>query len=384
MSRFLFVAPPLSGHVNPAAAVSEALADRGHDVAWAGAESFLRPVLGPDAAIYPTGLRLYRPLGEGGRSAAQSFLEGYVGPLAKFTRAAVANAVQAFAPDVLVVDQHALAGALIAHREGRPWASLLPTSLGQVRPSELPVEIAAWLRGPVAKLCADAGLPFETDEELLSLLFSPYLQIAFTTTDFSGPMDDRVVCVGPAVARRRGDPRFPLDRLDPARRHVLVTVGTLNVDVATDFYRRVVAALAPLADRLQAIVLAPTEVVPDPPAHIVVQPRVEIPGLLPHLDAVICHAGANTVGEALRHRLPLVVAPITLDQPRTAAHVVRSGAGIEVSFDSASPEQLRAAVLAVLDEEIYREAAERVRESFLTAGGAPAAAEHLERLAHSR
>jgi MGT family glycosyltransferase len=384
VSRFLFVAPPLSGHVNPATAVSEALADRGHEVAWAGAESFLRPVLGTDITIYPTGLRLYRPLGEGGASVVKSFLEGYVVPLARFVRAAIANAVQAFGPDVLVVDQHALAGAILAQRDGLRWASLLPTSLGQVRSAELPIEIATWLRGPVAKLCADAGLPHQTDDELLSLLFSPYLQIAFTTAELSGPMDDRVVCVGPAFARRRRDPPLERERLDRDRQRILVTVGTLNVDVATDFYRRVCSALAPLADRLQAIVLAPAGVVPDAPGPIVVRPSVDIPGLLPHLDAVVCHAGANTVGETLWHGLPLVVAPITLDQPRTAAHVVRAGAGVEVSFASATVEELRAAVLTVLDDPTYRAGAARVRESFVAAGGAAAAAGHLEHLATSR
>ncbi|MFD0634038.1 hypothetical protein ACFQ9X_23250 [Catenulispora yoronensis] len=36
MSRFLFVSLPLTGHVNPMAAVAKTLSAQGHDVAWAG------------------------------------------------------------------------------------------------------------------------------------------------------------------------------------------------------------------------------------------------------------------------------------------------------------------------------------------------------------
>jgi zeaxanthin glucosyltransferase len=112
VSRFLFVVPPLTGHVHPATAVAAALTARGHDVAWAGPESFLRTKLGADATIYPTGLRLYRGHRPGEGSAEQSFLDGYVVPLARFTLSAVDRAVQEYRPDVVVADQHAVAGTL--------------------------------------------------------------------------------------------------------------------------------------------------------------------------------------------------------------------------------------------------------------------------------
>lgn len=49
MSRFLFVVPPLVGHVNPAVGVAAELAARGHRIAWAG----LPEVIGPLAARPP-------------------------------------------------------------------------------------------------------------------------------------------------------------------------------------------------------------------------------------------------------------------------------------------------------------------------------------------
>ncbi|MFC0845134.1 hypothetical protein ACFH04_15630 [Streptomyces noboritoensis] len=46
MSRFLFVVPPLTGHINPAAAVAAELTARGHEVAWAGRPAIVERLVG--------------------------------------------------------------------------------------------------------------------------------------------------------------------------------------------------------------------------------------------------------------------------------------------------------------------------------------------------
>jgi zeaxanthin glucosyltransferase len=101
---------------------------------------------------------------------------------------------------------------------------------------------------------------------------------------------------------------------------------------------------------------------------------------MPGLDAVVCHAGTNTVCEALAYGVPLVVAPLTRDQPVSAALVVRAGAGIRVHFHRVGEGALRAAVLALLGDPAYRAAAGRIADSSAAGGGVTAAAERLERL----
>jgi len=103
--------------------------------------------------------------------------------------------------------------------------------------------------------------------------------------------------------------------------------------------------------------------------------------ILPHVQAVVCHAGHNTVCEALANGLPLVVAPIRDDQPVVAQQVVRAGAGTRVRYGHLSPHSLRNAVVRVLAEPNFRGAAARIRDSFDAAGGAPAAADALEAMA---
>jgi MGT family glycosyltransferase len=384
MSRFLFVVPPLAGHVNPAAAVAQALAGRGHDVAWVGSQARLRPVLGPEATIFPTGMRPYRGALDTGTAAVKSLWEGFVIPFARATLPAVDNAVAAFRPDVVAADQHALAGVLAAQRHGLPWATLAPSTIELARPFRDLPKIEAWIAGQLDALWSVAGLPGEP----IDLRFSPYLVIVFTPPALCScwSFPDHFALVGPAQSDQLPQPDFPWDWLDPRRRQVLVTVGTLAQDVAADsahFYARIVEALRPLAGRLQGIVVAPAGAVPDPPAHLLVLPRVPQRALMPHLDAVVCHAGVNTVGEALSYGIPLVLAPIRHDQPINAAQVVRAGAGIRVKFSRASPDRLRAAVSEVLEDPAYAQAARRIRDSLATAGGGRAAAQRLERLARS-
>jgi UDP:flavonoid glycosyltransferase YjiC (YdhE family) len=99
------------------------------------------------------------------------------------------------------------------------------------------------------------------------------------------------------------------------------------------------------------------------------------------MDAVVSHAGHNTVCESLANGLPLVVAPIRDDQPIIADQVVRAGAGIRVPFGRARAADLRAAVSEVLVGDRYRDAAAVIQRSFLAAGGPSTAADVLEDLA---
>jgi zeaxanthin glucosyltransferase len=389
MSRFLFVTLPLAGHVNPPAAVARVLTEGGHEVAWCGSQARLRPWLGPDATIYPTGMRLFRGQADTGMTAVKSLWEGFIVPFTRFTLPAVEEAVAGYRPDVVVTDQHALAGSLVARRQGLPWATLCTSSFELTAPFRQLPNVEAWIRGQIAAATGSEqpgpGQPDPGQAGGDDPLFSPYLVIVFSTAKLLG---DRIfpahfALVGPALAARppaQGGADAGFD-LDPARRHVLVSVGTMADDVAMDFYGRAIGALAPLGDRVQAIVLAPPQALPALPGHVTARERVPMLELLPQLDAVVCHGGMNTVCETLSHGVPLVVAPLTRDQPVNAGNVVRAGAGLRVNFHRATPEQLRAALLTVLEDPGYRDAAGRIRDSFRSAGGAAQAAARLVSLA---
>jgi MGT family glycosyltransferase len=194
------------------------------------------------------------------------------------------------------------------------------------------------------------------------------------------PGPNNAKLVGPALTQRPQDPEFPWEWVDSRRQQVLVSVGTLSMDLSDSFFHRVVEALRPLAYRLQAIVVAPDAAVPDPPGHLLVRTRVPMLELLPRVRAVVSHGGLNTVCESLSFGVPLVVTPIKGDQAINASQVADAGAGLRISFDRAGADELRTALLTVLDDPAFRKSAQQVGESLAAAGGASAAAHHLEQL----
>jgi MGT family glycosyltransferase len=377
MSRFLFVVPPLTGHVNPARSVADRLQADGHQVAWTGSMATLRPMLGEQAVIYRTGSRIHRAQADQGLASIRSLWQEFIVPYTKFILPAVDKAIADFGPDVLVCDQHTPAGALLAHRYGLPWATLACSTIELLRPYRQLPPVEGWIDDRLAQLRAMAGV-----SEPIDPLFSPELVLSFTSAELTGPIPmDALRQVGPCFSDRADDPDFDWSALDPDRALVLVTMGTLAAELADDFYARAVAALAPLADRVQAIVLARPDEIPEPPPNVLLTARVPVLRLLPRLAAVLCHGGLNTVCESLAFGVPLVVAPIRHDQPLNASLVTAAGAGRRVHFSRAQPAELRAALLSVLDDPSYRTAAGRLADSFTAAGGAPAAAHHLQRLA---
>lgn len=387
MSRYLFVVPPLSGHINPTTAVGAELAARGHAVAWAGHPGTLEALLPAGAAVHPViddaldaRLRSERErwLTLRGAAVLKFLWEEFIVPLGHAMLPGVEAAITEFAPDVVVADQQAIAAPVAAMRAGLPWATSATTPAELVRPLAAMPKVEAWIESLMTDFQRDSGIADPVD-----LRFSDRLVLAFTTGALVGDVGrfpGHYVFTGPATAGRPDRGGFPWEWLDPERRKVLVSLGTLNGPAGARFFGTVVEALDGLGTDLQAIVVAPEGMIEDPPPHMLVAGHVPQLALLPHMDAVVSHGGHNTVSETLSHGLPLVVCPIRDDQPIIAQQVVEAGAGERVRFGRVRPADLRTALLAVLDEPGYRAAARRVQESFAAAGGAATAADHLEKL----
>jgi len=404
VSRFLFVVPPLTGHVNPTIAVGRELSRRGHEVAWAGHGDIVGPLLPPGSQLFSLGdagaSDFFRPALEKsqrvrGLESLQFLWETLLVPLARAMRPRIAQLIASYRPDALIVDQQALGGALAARAAGLPWASFSTTSAGVTDPLAPLPKVQAWVDGQLAMLEKEAGLlpaPGTAANDVMGTPtirpppdLSPHCAIVFSTDALVGPLDrfpPHFHFVGPSIADRPDATPFPWEQLSPDLPRVLVSLGTISPERGGDFYAVCVEALG--GGPWQIVLVAPAGRVPAPPANFLVRPRVPQLALLPHCRAVICHAGHNTTVEALAHGLPLVVAPIRDDQPVIAEQVVRAGAGVRVKFGRLTPAALREALEHVLGEPSFAQAAGRVRDSFAAAGGASAAADHLERLVPSR
>jgi MGT family glycosyltransferase len=367
--------------VNRVQAVATELAARGHRVAWLGQRRELRPRLPRGARLLDVPSEPYEHaravLSGRGEATHPIWLE--LGLAAVTATEAV---IDDFQPDALVVDrlgrageQLTVAGPLAARRRGLPWAT-----------STRGADAEPLANSPSAGASRAAGASSAELQRVVGLepmewpFDSPRLVLVFSTPALLGehlrfPPHYRLV--GPALGPRVESTPFPWEELRE-RPRVLVSLGSVIRERGQAFYAVVVEALG--GSNAQVILSAPPEVVPETPPNVLVRSYVPQLALLPHVDAVVCHGGHNTVGETLAHGLPLVLAPISADQPENSRQVADAGAGIVVPFGDVTSRELREAVTAVLTEPRYREAAERVKASFEAAGGAGAAANALEQL----
>ncbi|NUT53432.1 MAG: glycosyltransferase family 1 protein [Saccharothrix sp.] len=378
MPRFLLVVLPLQGHLLPMLAIGQELVRAGHEVVWCGPENVLRPLVGPDGIVHPTGSRLYRRYDEAGMAGVRAMWDGYLMPFTRFTLGPVEEAVARYRPDVVLTEQYALAGGLVAHRRGVKWATLCTGTLELTPPEDL-AGFDDYLADKMAQASAMAGLPADAP---IDARFSPHLVIALMTRGLLGDagLPDRCVLTGAALGPRRNAPDFPWHDWDPDRRHVLVTVGTLVGHMIGDFYERAAEVLAPMADDVQAVFVTSGVDAKSFPGNAIVAELVPMLDLMPKLDALVCHAG-GAVNEALTFGVPMVVAPVRAEQVALARQVASAGAGVEVSILDVTVAELDKALRAVLDEPSYRDNARRIGAEFAAAGGAAAAAAHLADLA---
>lgn len=389
MARFLFVVPPLHGHINPTVSVGNALVERGHEVGWAGYPDPARALLPESANLLPVFdempsdiVETIQAKSQGLRGvAAMNFLwQDFLVPLARAMVEGVERAIDLFEPDALIVDQQALAGAIVAQRRGLTYATSSTTTAELTDEESLPPKVKQWIQGHLRGLQSEFGVD-DAIAEKNDLRYSPHLVVIFSTPALMGRGDrypTTFAFVGPAIQARPQTEEFPWDWLDD-RPCVLASLGTVSAEVGGRFYQAAVEAFADPARQL--VLVAPPDLVGPVPDHILVRSRVPQLALLPHLSAVICHGGHNTVCESLAHGLPLVVCPIRDDQPAIAQQVVRSGSGVRVRFGGVRGPVLSRAVDRVLGEPEFKLAAEEIAESFRRAGGAAHAALRLEEIA---
>lgn len=402
MPHIAFIVPPLTGHINPTVAVGQALAARGHRVTWIGHAGALKRSL---PAELPEGASIYAlsdhlsadQLGAlhsardtRGVAAFHFLWEGVLFPLAQESYAEVHDALTALKPDLCVVDQQALAGALACRARGVPWLTSCTTSAAIIDALGELTQLKAWLNEGRARLLGALPLTSEVRaqveaeaRDMGAFELSPRGVIVFSSERLAraahpeARFDARYHFVGPALKVARAPIPFDWSQLREGVRRVYFSLGTLNGERGERVYAALCEALG--GEALQVIASAPIELFPRPlPQNFLVLPRVPQLELLSHVDLVITHAGHNTTCEALAHGLPILALPIKDDQPIVAEQVRAVGAGLRLPFGRVTAPKLREAVWRLLSEPSFREAARGVAAEFAREDGADGAVRVVE------
>jgi hypothetical protein len=200
--------------------------------------------------------------------------------------------------------------------------------------------------------------------------------------DRPGPLPMGTAYVGAILSPDDPPPlaELGLDMLvDPGDPWVLVSLSS-TLQGQREALPRLLSSLSHMPVRVLLTlggVIAP-DTVPTP-ANVTVRGDVPHAAVLPHVEAVVTHAGMSTVATALAAGVPMVCVPQGRDQPLNAARVVEVGAGLHVPADAA-PGQLREALNAVLADRRFRFAAERFANHTARLGNGQSATDMVESL----
>jgi MGT family glycosyltransferase len=186
---------------------------------------------------------------------------------------------------------------------------------------------------------------------------------------------------GPFVhSEQRPAVEFPWERLD-GRPLIYASMGTLQ-NGSEAIFRTIAEACAGLDSQLLISLgggLDPARLgkLAGNPLVVSFAPQLEI---LKRAVLVITHAGLNTVLESLCEGVPLVAVPLANDQPGVAARVKARGACVVVPRHRLNAARLRKAVMLVLQDARYREAAQVLQRTIQRMDGPGRAADLIEQV----
>lgn len=379
--RFLFVVIPQRGHLYPYLGPALHLRERGHEVEFYAEGPIDEPLgaLGlrrwPPA--YPPTESLHAGAAFSARVRDEAWLRGFVermllgGVLDQATR--LERTIAQLRPDALVLDPMVYAGAIAAHRAGVPWAAVS----NSLNPA-LPDDVDSALLRTVAKLAPRRDALFAAQGLRPRFrgcdLLAPELTIAFTSRALVGESPPGVHLVGASLPPRPREPPSGVEWSQPRRRpRAYMSLGS-QVYHQPRIFKTVAAALRDRELELVASLgdLDPTAIEPWPRGARLRPwwPQLEV---LPHVDVMVTHGGANSVMEALAHGVPLLVSPICNDQFHQATLVARAGLGLSLDLQTATPDACGAALDALLEPDLRARAA-----GSMPSDGASRAADLLE------
>ena len=389
--RVLFTCLPGTGSLRPLLPLSHALRAQGHEVALCSAPA-LRPLAEREGLpFFAAGMdwdtsdpRYIEVLCEAAGGLTLPPLSGmarlnwvttelFIGAAGARMLPDVVRIAGDWSADVVVRQSLEYSGCLAAERLNLPHASIADAAHSALDRRH---EVAASLD----RLRSSVGLPGDPDAAMVYR----FLHLCFAPSRFDGPE-----AVFPPTARflRHTNPpvteeQLPswVDALD-ARPTVLVSMGTVFHRTAGIYE----AVLDGLRDEPVNLLVAagldqdPGRFGPQPP-NVRLEPYLPVATLLPHCDLLVTHGGFNSVKESLAAGVPMVVVPISADQPYCAERCAALGVGGALGPEERTASDVRRAARTVLTDPAYTRRAREMRHEMEALPGLDHAVELLEGL----
>jgi zeaxanthin glucosyltransferase len=402
--RLALLCPPLRGHLDPTLVLARELAARGHDAVLLLPQGVELAVEAPVRVHHLRGPGR-PPHGEMLRRLARPALPFGIMRIVRDMRLSLEAAcdelpalLDRLGCDALLCDELEPAGGLVARRIGMPFVSIataLPLSAEPgVPPAYVPWDFdpsesglrrtagarrigdgLMWpLHSAIRSRARAWGLgPITTVEDCLS----PLLRVTQGVEELDFPARPRGLVYAGPFRPERSAPAADLTIPDGPGPLVFCSLGTLQ-GARFRLFRAVAEACAVLGLRLVIAHggrLTGTQI-RSLPGRVTAHAFVDQTAVLDRCFLAVCHAGFNTVLDALSAGVPVAALPIGFEQPGTAARIRHAGVGEIVSPMHLG--KLRETMRRVLDEPGYRARAAGLASAIAATGGAAAAADAIE------
>ena len=416
MAHFGVVAPAFLSHFTTLSALAGALVERGHRVTFIhrpDARAFVRD---PRLGFHAVGADTHPP---GSLAASMRLAANPGGPLglSRVIRDMAASttmlcetlpaAVETLGIDALLADQMEAAGGLVAEALGLPFVSIacalpvnrepgipLPvmpfghgTDARSLKIVEESTRVYDWMMKPhrraVEAQARRLGIPVRG---MLHEFLSPRAQISQTVAEFEFPrreLPPHFHHVGPLRPLARADAPVlaPLPPNTTDRPFVFASLGTMQGG-RFDLFLRIARACRQVGVQLLLAHCGGLDARQEDALRRAgatwVTDFAPQQAALARADAVISHAGWNTVMDAVAAQTPMLALPIAFDHPGGAARMRHAGVGIQASARFTRAGTLARHLRTLLDDPVYRERLQPLAACVARAGGTARAADVVE------
>lgn len=420
MHHFGVVAPAFPSHFSALQALSVALIERGHRVtflhraeagAWLSDARIGFHALGRGS--HPAG-SLAASLRRAANPGSPWGLRRVIGDMADttdmFCRELPAT-LKSLGIDVVLGDQMEAAAGLVAQALSLPFISVacalpinreagvplpvMPFAAGRderaLRMCQGSSDVYDWLMTPHRRsIAANAQALGLSVRDGMHDWLSPLLQLSQTVAGFDFPRlqaPAQLHHVGPLRGSAGGSHKIDasgapdLAAISTARPFVFASLGTLQGHRHALLLR--IARACKLADAQLLVAhcggLDAREITALKKAGATwVCAFADQQAVLARADAVVSHAGLNTVMDAIAAGTPILAVPIAFDQPGVAARVEHAGVGLRASARWARPAHIAAQLRRLLDEPAFARRCTELAGAVRAAGGTARAADLVE------
>jgi UDP:flavonoid glycosyltransferase YjiC (YdhE family) len=390
--RTLFTVQPSVGHLQPLVPVAAALSDAGHEVAVCSSASFRAEVEEFGLRHIDAGLDwhtsdqstwgAFPPMPAPGPEFAAFVVTMFADITTQHMVGDLVATAREWRPDLVIRESMEYGGCIAAEVLGIPHASVAGNGYSAVDSPEVRYFPGnrRMVAAPLARHREHAGLPPDPDVEMpfrhLHMCFTPP---SWDASDAPRPRNARFLRHTSTVSPGARLPDWVGGLAD--RPTVLASLGTV-FNKYPGVLEAIIEGLGTLPINLIVAIGRDRDAArfgPQPP-NVRLEQYLPQTSLLPHCDLFVTHGGFNGVKEALSAGVPMVVVPITADQPYCAQRCVALGAARTIGADDRGPEAIRAAVVDVLADPSYRAGAMAFQAEMNALPGTAHAVELLERL----